>query len=303
MRFLKALALALVVAAVVGAVWYSVAYYRHRFVRSNADLVKLLPPGEATVFFADLGAIRHAGLLRLLAGVKPAPEAEYAEFMQKTQFDFARDLDGLAGAYDGDRLYLAGRGHFDWDKLQAYAVAHGGTCGSDYCQEPGSTADKWANFVRVQPDVIALAVSSDRTAADVLRPPGRRVQVDQPSAPVWVKLSRALRRNPSALPLPLQIFAISVQSAEEITLAVQPVKQGGFEIRLLGDFANAAAADTARVQLEIQTKNLQRALADEGQKGDPANLGAVLLGGKFYAAGTKLEGSWPVRKELAAVLE
>lgn len=303
MRFLKALVLALLVAVVAGCVWYGITYYRQRFVRSNGDLVKLLPPGDETVFFADLGAIRHAGLLRMLAAVKPAPEAEYAEFMQRTQFDFARDLDALAGAYDGDRLYLVGRGHFDWDKLQAYAVAHGGTCGADFCQEPGSTAGKWANFVRVQPDVIALAVSSDRTAADVLRPPGRRVQGglgDEPGGPIWVKLSRALRRNPSTLPLPLQMFAISVQSADEITLAVQPVKDGAFEIRLLGDFANAAAADTAQAQLEIQTKNLQRVLGDEGQKND---LGAVLMGGKFYTVGTKLEGSWPVRKELVAVLE
>ncbi len=300
MRLLKALALALLLVAVTGAVWYGITYYRHRFVRSNGDLAKLLPPGDLTVFFADLNAVRHAGLLRLLAGLKPAPEEQYAQFMQKTQFDFARDLDALAGAYDGDRLYLVGRGHFDWDKLQAYSVAHGGTCGSDFCQEPGSTAGKWANFVRVQPDVIALAVSSDRTAADVLRPPGRRLQGDDPGAPVWVKLSRALRRNPSELPLPLQIFAISVQSADEITLAVQPVKEGAFEIRLFGDFANPAAADTARAQLDIQTRNLRRALGDEGQKSD---LGAVLLGGKFYTVGTRLEGSWPVDKELVAALE
>ncbi len=300
MRLLKALALALLLVAVTGAVWYGITYYRHRFVRSNGDLAKLLPPGDLTVFFADLNAVRHAGLLRLLAGLKPAPEEQYAQFMQKTQFDFARDLDALAGAYDGDRLYLVGRGHFDWDKLQAYSVAHGGTCGSDFCQEPGSTAGKWANFVRVQPDVIALAVSSDRTAADVLRPPGRRLQGDDPGAPVWVKLSRALRRNPSELPLPLQIFAISVQSADEITLAVQPVKEGAFEIRLFGDFANPAAADTARPQLDIQTRNLRRALGDEGQKSD---LGAVLLGGKFYTVGTRLEGSWPVDKELVAALE
>ena len=62
MRFLKALVLALLVAVVAGCVWYGITYYRQRFVRSNGDLVKLLPPGDETVFFADLGAIRHAGL-------------------------------------------------------------------------------------------------------------------------------------------------------------------------------------------------------------------------------------------------
>ncbi len=289
----------------VGAALYGVNAYRHRFVRSNADLVKLLPPGDLTVFFADLSAMRQAGVLRLLAGVRPAGEQEYGQFVSETQFDFARDLSAMAGAVDGDRLYFVGRGHFDWDKLQAYAVKHGGTCRDDSCRQPGSTPGKWADFVRVQPDVIALAVSGDRTAADLLRPPGRRLQAEIPAAPLWVTLSHALRVNPSALPAPLQMFAIDVQSASELVLAVEPVQSAtdAFEIRLHGEFENAAAADTARVQLEMQTRALKAVLLKDDPKADAASLTALITGGWFHSAGTQLTGGWPVRKELLAVLQ
>jgi hypothetical protein len=50
---------------------------RHRFVRSDIDMVKQLPPGDFTRFYADLGALRKAGLLHLLTGVKPVQEKDY----------------------------------------------------------------------------------------------------------------------------------------------------------------------------------------------------------------------------------
>jgi hypothetical protein len=95
------------------------------------------------------------------------------------------------------------------------------------------------------------------------------------------------------------MFAIAVQSADDTVLSVQPVNNGSLEIHLSAGFQNAAAADTARAQLQIQTGALQRALG----KPEAASLAAVLTNGRFRSTGTVLTGGWPVTKEFLATLQ
>jgi hypothetical protein len=47
----------LVLAAIVAALLYSIDLYRHRFVRSHGDLVRLLPPEDSTIFFVNFGKL------------------------------------------------------------------------------------------------------------------------------------------------------------------------------------------------------------------------------------------------------
>jgi hypothetical protein len=292
-------------AAAVAALLFAIDYYRHRFVRSNADLVKLLPPGDLTIFFANLATLRQAGLLGLLTGVQPAAEKDYQEFVRQTEFDYTRDLDALAGAAEGERLFFVMRGHFHWEKLRQYAMAHGGTCQSDSCKAPTSKPGRWANFLLIQADVIGLALSADTLTADLLRPPGRRGQEQPPADPVWVKVSPTLLKNPVSLPLPLRIFAITLQSAESVMLSVGPASDSAapFMVRLDAGFANEPAADSTRNQCEIQTKMLKIELAREHQQPNPADLTGLLTAGSFQAVNKHVIGEWPVRKELLVTLQ
>ncbi len=277
---------------------FGIHYYRYRFVRQNSDLVRLIPPGDLNLIYADIGLIRKAQLLGLLANIKVAPDKEYADFIHETGFDYTRDLDAIVIAADSSQTYIVGRGRFDWDKLKGFAVSHKGRCDDSGCQVPATTPGKWVNLITVQPDVLAVAVSQIPTAADNLRPPGRRVQEEIPNAPVWAKLSKAMLDNPAMLPLGAKIFAISVQNAGSVTLAAQP---DSVELRAM--FANAAAADTAKKQLEIQTRMLQTALKQSNEKPDDGSLAGVLTAGSFLAVGNEVTGRWPIKPEFLKALE
>ena len=244
-------------------------------------------------------------MLSVLTGVKPAGDKDYQEFVRETRFDYARDLTALAGASDGEQLFLLARGSFDWDKLRHYATSHGGNCRDDYCAVPTGKTRRWANFLPIQSDVIALAVSTNPTAADELRPPGRRIQEQVPAQPVWMRMSHVILKNPPGLPLPLRIFAISFQSADSVTLSLAAPKDAkvAFDIALNAEFANEAMADTARRQLEIQTKMLKLGLARERQRPNPADLTGLLTAGSFQVVNKCVSGTWPVRKELLGALQ
>jgi hypothetical protein len=295
----------LALAAVVAAVLFGIDYYRHRFVRTSLELVKLLPPGDLTVFFVSLATLRQAGLMNLLAGVEPAAEKGYQEFVKQTQFDYTRDLDALAGAAGGERLFFVMRGRFHWDKIRQYALAHGGSCRGEVCKAPTSKPGRWASFLLIQPDVAGLALSGDDSAADLLRPPGRRAAEQSSTDPVWVKVSPALRKNPIDLPLPMRIFAITLQSADSVIVSLGPAKDAAdaFDVRLDAGFPNEPTADATRNQCEIQTKMLKLELTRQQEQPNPADLTGLLTAGSFHAVNKHVMGVWPVSKAFVKVLQ
>lgn len=297
----------LALAVVIAGLLFSIDSYRHRFVRRNADLVHLLPRGDSTLFFANFALLRQAGMMRLLAGAKPAEEKDYGEFVRQTQFDYAKDIDALAAAVDSNQLCFIARGRFDWDKLRSYVTAQGGECTSGgLCSIRTSRPGRWASFILIQPDVIALAVSPDRTRAKSLRPPGHRDNQPVPSAPVWMEISQALLKNPVDIPLPLRVFAITIQSAAPVVISMGPAdpnSQAAFEIRLDAGCPNGATADTIRNQLELQTKLLKLELTRERERANPADLTGLLTAGSFQVMNRHVIGTWPVRKELLKTLQ
>lgn len=286
------------VAISIAAILFAIDFYRHRYVRHNTEIVRLLPPGDFNLIFADLDALRRAQLLGLLANIKVAPDKEYADFLAQTGFDYTRDLDAVAVAMDGRQTFLIGRGRFHWDKLKQFAISRGGTCEAGACKVAGSTPGRWVNFITIQSDVLAVAITANTTAADELRPPGRRVQEEIPDAALWVKLSHSLLMNPSDLPLAAQLFAISLQSADTVRL------EGRLDsVQLKANFSNPAAADTARRQLEIATKRLTTALAQDNQKPDRATVAGLLTAGSFQVVGNDVKGFWPLYPELLKALQ
>ncbi|HEY7302573.1 MAG TPA: hypothetical protein VH601_00550 [Bryobacteraceae bacterium] len=297
----------LALAVGVAALLFSIDFYRHRIVRSNADLVRLLPPGDSTIFFANFAVLRRAGMLRLLAGAKPAEEKDYAEFVRQTGFDYTKDVDALAGAVGRNGLFFVARGRFDWDSLQRYVRNCGGSCsGDEFCSIQTSNPERWASLVAIQPGVIGLAVAGNGSSARSLRPSGRRNNQSDVSEPVWMHASRELLKNPVEMPLPLRIFAITLQSAESVVISLGAAEQSGqaaFEIRLDALCPNRVTADTIRNQLELQTKLLRLELTRERQKPSPADLTGLLTSGSFQVVDQRVVGRWPVRNELLRTLQ
>jgi hypothetical protein len=269
-------------------------------------MLVFLPGGDTTVFFANVAALRDLGILKLLTGSKPVSDPEYHDFVRETDFDYSKDLDVVAGKANGEQVFLVLRGGFDWGKLRRFAAAHGGSCKNRICEVPASRGGRWASFVSIQPDVMGLALSRDSSAVEMLRTDGRNRPPSIRPEPVWVNLPTSLLRNPVNLPQPMRIFAIALQSADSVTLSLARSAKNGstaFSVQLDATCRNVGTADTARHQLEIQTKMLRLDLAREHQQPNPADLTGLLTAGRFQVVDKHVIGTWPVRKELLSALE
>lgn len=299
--------LILICGVIVAALASGIYYYRHRHVRSEEDFVAILPGGEVTTFYANVEALRSSGTLKLLTGSRVVHEREYEKFVHEINFDYARDLDRLAGVVDGKRLYFLLRGRFDWEKLRLYPSAHGGACIQHVCRVPTSTPGRWASYHLIQPNVLALAFAEDQVAVNRLQPPPPdQPRVNLPGEPVWVKLSDQVLKNPGELPLALRMFAISLQPASPVVLSAGTAAEGSgsaFTLQLNAGCPSESTAETVRNQLEIQTKMLQLELKREGQKPGAGDLTGLLTAGSFQIVDKHVIGSWPVRFELLKSLQ
>lgn len=301
-RFRPWFAFAALAAAIAALLW-GVDFYRHRFVRSDRDLFRFLPERDATVFYLNVAVLRHARVLRMLAGPNKIEEADYRAFVHETGLDYRKDIDAIAGAVVDSRIFFLVRGRFDWNKLRAYAVSHHGTCNGSICETPASKAGRWASFIQIQPNAIGLAVSADRGSARALRPPGHAFNEPLPEQPVWARISPSALKNPTDLPVALRIFAIALQFADPVVLSLAPGEAGDLKLELNAQCANPAMAATIRDQLTLDTKMLTLELARERMQSNAADLTGLLTAGSFQAIDKHVVGTWPVHKELLKALE
>jgi hypothetical protein len=126
------------------------------------------------------------------------------------------------------------------------------------------------------------------------------------SDPIWVELSQKLLQQPAELPLPLQFFAISLQSAVPVILSLDAVggdRADTFLVKLDAQFSNPAAADTVRKQLELETKSLSLALARQNRRSDPKDFTGLLASGTFQVSERHMLGRWLLRPELLHSVE
>ncbi len=212
-----------------------------------------------------------------------------------------------AGSWKSDRSSFLLRGRFDRRQLSRYAAARGGSCDSDSCRTPAITPGRWASFALLQSDLLALSVGpkgSEPASRSTVRARGKFAS---PSAdPVWVELGRQVLQKPADLPLPLQILAISLQSADPVVLSVGATGQDearAFLLKLDAQFPNQAAADTIRKQLELETKSLSLALARQNHRADPKDFTGLLASGTFQVADRHMLGRWLIQPELLHAIE
>lgn len=280
--------------------------YRFRFVQSDADMLRWLPSRPGTVFFANVAALRDAGMLNLITGTKSGADPEYQNFVRQTHFDYSKDLNSIAGEAEGEQVFFMLRGNFDWRKLREYAGSHGGSCTKGVCKVPATRAGRWISFRAIQPNVMLLALSGYASAIEMLPRDERRLAFSVPREPVWVNVSMSLLKNPVTLPQEVRIFAISLQSADSVLLSLGEAaenSEAAFRIELDAACPSEATADTTRNQLEIETKMLKLELAREHRQPNPADLTGFLTAGTFQVVKQHVIGSWPVRKQLLNALE
>ncbi len=300
----------ILLALVLAAVTYFLRREQRRLVRSSADMVALLPKRDMITVFVDAGVLRQAKLLTILQGSGAVADGDYQRFVRNTGFDYTKNVEALAARGNQQQIFMVVRGSFDWTRLREYAGSHGGGCNTAFCKVPTSQSGRWASFLQIQPDMMGLAVSTD--PADVLLLSPRRVEgpPEIPPQPVWVTLPHSALADPQiaaskSIPLPLHIFALTIQAAESATLSIGPgaPDAADYQLRLDATFQNAAGAESTRNQLEIDTKMLKIELEREHQKPSRSDLTGLLTGGTFYQSGNSVIGQWPVHTELLKSLQ
>ncbi len=90
-----------------------------------------MPEDARAVLFIDLADLRKQPFFAGLLAWAPKPDAdqEYRQFVRDTGFDYEKDLDRVAVAFEqqgAQRIFFAvGDGHFDKKKIKAYAAKNG----------------------------------------------------------------------------------------------------------------------------------------------------------------------------------
>jgi hypothetical protein len=165
------LLLILVVAFLLGILFFF--SYRHwslhDSIANRAELLSLLPTDASAVGFLDLRQLRDSPFLAqvMLWAPQPAPDSDYAQFIQSTGFDYERDLDRLAVALNRqsgiDSVFAVAEGRFDRKKIEAYAARFGSlktADGKTLFAVPSNGSERKAYFTFLRDERIAWANDS-----------------------------------------------------------------------------------------------------------------------------------------------
>jgi hypothetical protein len=273
-------------------------YYSRAY--DAARLVQMLPPDRSVHVYLNVKALRETGVLEMLAGSPAAHEADYTRFVEETGFDYRTDLDGVAAAFrDGD-VYYAAQGRFQWEKLAAYAMAHGGSCEGPMCKLPGTVPGRDVSYYMPRNGVLALATSRASNAIEMVGLTTWRKPPVIPATGLWVSAPPYVFRNPENLPAGTRSFLSPLKDATETILMLGPAASGpaAFELRMEVTCATAEAAAAMHKQFTDATALLVNMLARENLQPNKDDLSGLLAGGKFEISQTKVTGTWPVDRAL-----
>src|SRR5213594_243646 len=95
----------------------AVVYLKTRDLSPEAVLARL-PSDNAAVLLIDFSALRRGGIFEMLSGPMVDEEPEYKTFVEKTAFDYRRDLDHAFISFHASGVYFLLRGRFDWKRLE-----------------------------------------------------------------------------------------------------------------------------------------------------------------------------------------
>ena len=144
---------------------YTYQRYGQREFSGRGDLLDMMPADSSAILFADLTQLRSAPFLMQLYtwAPPPQPDEDYTKFLNETGFDYERDLDRLAMAFqktDQDSTFFAvAEGRFDQQKISALARKSGiaeRRSGREIFAVPESGGAKKITFVFLSENRIAL---------------------------------------------------------------------------------------------------------------------------------------------------
>jgi len=134
------------------------------------ESLALMPTDASAVLFVDFSELRRAPFIAQLYAWAPKPQADadYAQFLNETGFDYERDLDRAAIAVDKrgpDSAWFAILdGRFDRQKLSDYALKDGSSVkesGQAIFSVPVAGTAKGISFAFLKNDRIALTSDSN----------------------------------------------------------------------------------------------------------------------------------------------
>lgn len=270
----------------------------------GAAILTHLPTRDAAVGHVDIRSIREAGFV-MSANASALREPEYEDFIKRSGFNWEKDLDRITWSFAPTAKFFLVEGRFDWKRLSAFAVEEGGECRDGFCTVRGSQTGREISFFPLRNDVMALAVSADRYAADQLR---SRHEAEEghpiaapPKAPLWVHFSKFSLSSAEPESPGLRGFARVLRNTEESTLVLEPTKDS-FLLRLDARCSSAETAQSLATDLTKLTALLQSLLRMEQATPGEGDFASVLAQGSFQAEASQLHGSWPISRAFLAGL-
>ncbi|MHB8501183.1 MAG: hypothetical protein ACYDCG_20090 [Candidatus Acidiferrales bacterium] len=132
---------------------------------SRSDMLAQMPAEASAVLFIDLDAFRQSPFLAELYKWAPQTkaDADYAQFLKSTGFDYERDLSRVSVAVlNGGKdttLFAVADGRFDRNKISAYALQTGtreNQAGREILSVPVAGSNRRTTFTFLRNDRIAL---------------------------------------------------------------------------------------------------------------------------------------------------
>lgn len=286
------------IAAVLGVLLGVWGYWFYSRPYDAARLIQCLPQDRSLHAYLNVGLLRSAGILDLLAGSKAGEEADYKTFVEQTGFDYRTDLDAVAAGFrDGDE-YFAVQGRFKWDRLSAYAQSHQGKCETATCSMPASQPGKTISFSLLRRDVLAMAVARDPQASRVIFPGFWKEPPKIPAGAIWVSAPPYVFADAKSLPVGLGPFKSQLEKARGTVFTLAPsADQKSFELRMIVDCAAPDDAAKMAAQFSTVTDLLKRMLDRDKLKPAAGDLSGVLIAGRFEAQKEQVTGTWPIERK------
>src|SRR5690349_21373276 len=140
---------------------------------AREESLALMPTDASSVLFVEFSELRQAPFVAQLYAWAPKPQADadYAQFVKETGFDYERDLDRMAIAVvkhgQDSSLFAILDGKLDRQKISAYALKDGSSTivgGRETFSVPISGTARKISFAFLTNDRIAVTNDSDLTA-------------------------------------------------------------------------------------------------------------------------------------------
>jgi len=142
----------------------------HQTIPERNAVLSWMTGNARAVLFIDLADLRRAPLFADLLAWAPKPDTdqEYRQFVRDTGFDYEKDLDRLAVAFEQQgpqKIFFAvASGHFDKKKIKAYAAKNGSlqnSGGTEIFSLPVAGSSERVSFMFLTKNRVAFTNSQD----------------------------------------------------------------------------------------------------------------------------------------------